>query len=444
MRISSLFGLTAELRHALQLWPLLTCLISPVRGVAYTPVQVPDLDLSQLGRVALTGDFDSISLFTYQQQTENSFSTNGTQSLISQLPNGDFADAANADGYIKTLCPFVMQGGQLAGIIVGGNFTSLGGIQAQGAALYDPTSGNITPLPGLTGQVNAVLCDEDTNSVYMGGMFKGLNSTNAVVWVGMSGWANLPFEGFNGPVNSIVKGTNGTIIFGGSFTGLGNATLPTKKNAQIINISSANISTSANSSQAGLNDPKNIICKTDGQDGPGNTWLLPDNSPGFWRADMNFGFEPTMLRIWNTRYQGRGAKTFRFTALPINGIMNFTYTDPQTNQNQFCDARCPLSNDPKVPYQDFTFYNTVGMDAFQIDVSDWYGSGAGFDGIELFQDGRLREMIDRREDGLNDIHRYICVCGIGLERTCLCQFQHSFRLFFDRTLEGDAVGSKQF
>ena len=390
MRSSSLYGLTAELAYLITIWPILSHLVRPTQGVAYTPVSPPDLDLGGLGRVALTGDFDSISLYSYQQQTENSFSTNGTQSLISQLPNGDFADAANADGYIKTICPFVMHDGTAAGIIVGGNFTSVGGVQAQGVAMYSPDSGKITPLPGLTGQVNTVLCDQDTNTVYVGGSFQGANSTNAVAWVGMSGWANLPFEGFNGPVNSIIKSTNSTIVFGGSFTGLGNTTTPTKKDQQIINISSANISTSANTTQAGFSDPSNIVCKTSGQDGTGNTWLLPDNSPGYWQADMNFGYEPSLFRIWNTHEQGRGAQTFRFTALPLGGIMNFTYTNPDTGKEEQCDARCHLSANPSVPYQDFKFVNTVGMSSFKIDISEWYGAGAGLDGIELFQDGMYR------------------------------------------------------
>ena len=387
MRISSLFGLTAELAYVIQLWPIVTLLVRPTQGVGYTPVQAPDLDLSQLGRVALTGDFDSISLFTYRQQSENAFSTNGTQSLITQLPNGDFANAASADGYIKTLCPFMRHDGTMAGVIVGGNFTSLGGVQAQGVALYDPKLGGITPLPGLTGQVNTVFCDQDTDTVYVGGSFKGANSTNAVAWVGMSGWANLPFEGFNGPVNSIVKSTNGTVIFGGSFTNLGNTTTPSKPNEQVINISSSNITTSANSTQAGFDNPSNIVCKTSGTDGAGNTWLLPDNQAGYWQAAMNFGYEPSMFRIWNTHAQGRGTKTFRFTALPLGGIMNFTYTNPDTGKDERCDALCHLSARTDVPYQDFKFVNIVGMSSFKIDISEWYGAGGGLDGVELFQNG---------------------------------------------------------
>lgn len=392
MRLSSLFGLTAaDFAFLIQIWPIVT-LIRPTQGVNYTSVPSPDLDLSQLGRVALTGDFDSISLYTYQQQNENAFNTDGTQSLITQLPNGHFATTASADGYIKAMCPFVMSNGQLAGVIVGGNFTSLGGLEAQGIAMYDTATEDVIPLPGLKGTVNAILCDQETNTVYVGGQFQGANSTNAVAWVGMSGWANLPFQGFDGPVNSIIKQSNGNIVFGGAFTGLGNSStvMPTELDQQVINIASANITSASTSTTAGFDNASNILCKTDGQGGPGNTWLLEDNSPGFWRADMNFGYEPSLLRVWNTHQDGRGTKMFRFTAIPNNGIMNFSYTNPDTGvQGLHCDALCPLSSNPNVKYQDFRFINTVGMSGFRIDISAWYGQGGGLDGIELFQNGML-------------------------------------------------------
>ena len=411
MRLSSFFGPTAAgFAFLIQLWPILT-LIPPTQGVNYTTVPLPDLDLSSLGQVALTGDFDSISLYTYVQQSEDAFKTNGTQSLITQLPNGDFATTAAADGYIKALCPFIMQSGKLAGVVVGGNFTELGGIRAPGAAMYDTTTGNIIPLNGLNGTINAVLCDQDTNTVYVGGQFLGLNSTNALAWVGMSGWATLPFQGFNGPVNTIIKEASGNIIFGGSFTGLGNATtvMPEQLDQQVINIASANISSSSNSSTVGFDNPSNIVCKTNGLGGPGNSWLLEDNSPGWWRADMNFGYVPSLLRIWNTHQDGRGTQTFRFTAMPINGIMNFTYKDPDTGVDNHCDALCPLSAKQSVPYQDFRFINNVGMSAFRIDISAWYGQGAGLDGIELFQNGNFKLVSALKQ--LADHYRYLCLCG---------------------------------
>jgi hypothetical protein len=364
-----------------------TVLFSLTRGVTFNPVAPPDLDLSQLGQVAITGDFDAISLFTYREQNQNAFSTNGTQSLIVQLPNGNFARSAATDASIKSLCPFVMDDGTLAGVVVGGNFTSLGGIEAQGIAMFDPSTSQITPLPGLSGQVSAILCDQDTNTVYVGGEFTGAKSTNAIAWVGMTGWANLPFAGFNGPVKSIAKAANGNVIFGGSFTGLGNATTSIKKYQQVINLSTATITSGSSTSLAGFDDPRNIVCGPKGQDGEGDTWWIENDSPGFWRADMNFGYEPSMLRLWNTHQDGRGTQTFRFTASPSGGIMNFTYADPATGNESVCDARCPLSDDPDIEYQDFRFVNTVGMDGFQIDVSDWYGKGGGLAGIELFQNG---------------------------------------------------------
>ena len=441
MRVTSLFRLAAaEFAFLIQPW-LILVLVHPTRGVNFTPVPSPNFDFTSMGKVALTGDFDSISLYTYQQESENGISTNGSQSLITQLPNGDFATTASADGfgYIKSMCPFVMHNGSYAGVIVGGNFTSLGGVEAQGVAMYDAKTGQVTPLPGLTGSVNALLCDQTTSTVYVGGEFKGASSTNAIAWVGLSGWANLPFEGLNGPVNSIIAGANGNIIFGGSFTGLGNSTTttPNQKDQQIINISSANVTAVGTSTTSGFNNASNIVCKTSGQDGPGNSWLLEDDTPGSWTAAMNFGYEPSLLRIWNTHQDGRGTKTFRFTAIPLNGIMNFTYTDPDTGeQGLYCDARCPLSSNKSVAFQDFRFWNIVGMSAFRIDVSDWYGQGGGLDGIELFQNGKsslacVWSRIDTR--------RYFCLCHRRFERAHMCE--HSIWVKFNgyRAMDGHTV-----
>jgi hypothetical protein len=338
-----------------------------------------------LGRVGLAGDFSGISLYQFEGQNENGFSTNGSQSVLSRFPNGGFATLASADAGIQAMCSFIMQNGAMAGVVVGGNFTSLGGIESQGVALFNQNNSAITPLTGLSGQVSALLCDETTNTVYVGGSFRGANSTNAIAWVGTAGWTNLPFSGFNGPVTSITKASNGHIIFGGSFTGLGNATGPSLPDQQIINISGGNITSGSSTSTAGFSDPSNIVCKTSGTDGTGNTWLLADNTPGFWKATFGFGFEPTKLRLWNTHQDGRGTQTWRYTAFPINGIMNFTYIDPVTGQNSSCTSECPLSSNSSVKYQDFHFVNVIGMNGFQIDISAWYGNGGGLDGIELFE-----------------------------------------------------------
>src|SRR5205085_11695658 len=71
----------------------------------------------------------------------------------------------------------------------------------------------------------------------------------------------------------------------------------------------------------------------------------------FRSANFNFGFQPTKLRLRNTRQNGRGTRTWRFTALPINGIMNFTYIDPATGRNLSCTSECPLSDNRTVAFQ---------------------------------------------------------------------------------------------
>lgn len=333
--------------------------------------------------MGIAGDFTGLSLYEYVGQNEDSFNTNGSEALLARLPNGVLTSVVDADASIESMCEYIVDGTS-RGVVLAGNFTSLSDQESTGIALFNPNTSVVTPLPGIQGSVNALLCDEDT--VYVGGNFMGIdNSTNAVSY-STSGFSALPFAGFNGPVSSITKASNGHVIFGGSFTGLGNTSTPSTPDEQVINLSTANISATNSATTTGFSDPNNIICKTSGQDGSGNTWLLADSTAGAWEADLSFGFRPTKLRLYNTHQDGRGTKTWRFTARPINGIMNFTYIDPSTNQNLTCTSECPLSSNTSVTFQDFHFVNVIGMNAFRIDISDWYGSGGGLNGIELFQD----------------------------------------------------------
>ncbi|KAK1970649.1 cellular morphogenesis protein [Colletotrichum sublineola] len=385
---SALYGRPSARRRHQQSNLLTFAIMAPALATAiqFTPVPDVNLDLSQLGRIGVAGDFNGISRYQFEEQNERPYNTNGSESLLAQLPNGAFASIISTDASIHDMCTFTLQDGTMQGVVIGGNFTSLDGIQSQGIALFNPNTSEITPLAGLSGQVNALLCDQETNMVYVGGNFRSANSTNAIAWQGKNGWTNLPFAGFNGPVSSITKASNGHIIFGGSFTGLGNTSTPSTPDDQTINLSSANITSASSTSTPGFSDPRNIICKTDGVDGPGNTWLLNDNALGFWQASFGFGFQPTKLRLWNTHQDGRGTKTFRFTALPLGGILNMTYLDPATGQNASCTSECPLSSNTSVKFQDFHFVNLVGMNSFRIDISEFYGSGGGLNGIQLFED----------------------------------------------------------
>ena len=384
MRIPRLFGPAAFELVSI----LFSFSICPIRAYNITAAPNPNLDFRQLGQVALTGNFDSIATYSFDGQNEDNFNANGSQALLAQLPNGAFETLAASDAAIKTMCPFYRKTGELFGVIIGGNFTSLGGTQVQGIALFNTTSNEVVPLPGFTGSVNAVWCDSETDAVFVGGDFSGYNSTNAIAWVGTSGWTAMPFKGFNAPVNSIAQASNGNIIWGGAFTGLGNMSTPTESNEQVINLSTANLSATGTTSTQGFNDPTAIVCKANGTDGPGGTWLLQDKTPGSISATFGFGFEPTKLRLWNTHQDGRGTKTWRFSNNP-SSILRFNFSDPDNNnQISTCDSACPLSSNSSTPYQDFHFVNTVGMNSFTIDISDWFGEGGGLDGLELFEDGK--------------------------------------------------------
>ncbi|KAL2266622.1 hypothetical protein VTJ83DRAFT_5974 [Remersonia thermophila] len=367
---------------------------APATAISFTPVPDPNLDLSQLGRVALVGDFSGISLYQYEEQREQLSRNNGTEQLLARMPNGLFAPLVHTDATIRTMCSIDTEDGTV--VVLGGNFTSIRGddpgataTQSNAIALFDPATGAVTPLKGISGQVNALLCDQERNTVFVGGSFVGAASTNALALKANGSWENLPFAGFNGPVAAITKLPSGSILFGGSFTGLGNASIPSTRDGQIINLSSATISAGSSSLTPGFDDPRNIVCKTSGEDGPGNTWLLQDGAPGFWSARFRHGFRPTKLRLYNTHQDGRGTQTWRFIAMPINGIMNFTYIDPATGQNASCTNECPLSNDKSIRFQDFHFVNVIGMNEFRIDISAFYGSGGGLNGIELFGDDIL-------------------------------------------------------
>lgn len=338
----------------------------------------PNLDLSNLGRVAVAGDFDSISLYQYEGQTENILNTNGSQSLLTRYPNGAFTSLGLSDAYINSMCSFGQEG-----VVLGGNFTSVDGVKAQSVAFWDPNTGDITPIPGINGEVSTVYCDNDAKTLYVGGMFTASHSTNAMSYTKRS-WADLPFAGFNGEVHSITKNTAGNIVFGGSFTGLGkvaDVSTPIKTSSQVINLAGGKIGATGTTTVKGFDDPSNIICKT-GQDGPGNTWLLADNTGGWWQGLFTFGFNPTKLRLYNTKYQGRGTKSFYFENLNSGGVLNLNYID-EDGRNRSCSNPCPLPQG-NTTYQDFYMVPPVGMDQFRIFITEWYGDGGGLAGIEMF------------------------------------------------------------
>jgi hypothetical protein len=342
-------------------------------------VPAPNLNLKSLGQVTVAGEFDAISVYTSLGQQQG-LRNNGSESILSQLPSGAFDVLSSTDASIESICPLVVDN-SLMGLVVGGNFTSVGGVAARSLAFLNATTLEVQAIGGVQGTVSALYCDHDSSMFYVGGAFDAGNSTNAIGWAA-GGWSSLPFAGFDGPVSSITKAPNGHIVFGGSFTGLGNVTSTNLQNpeTQVINLSTANITARGNSTTGA-----NIVCPSNNSDSS-TDFLLNTRTAGSWRADFGFGFEPTKLRLWQTSETGKGTKTWRFTAHPLNGILNFTTTDPATGNLVACQSTCPLAEfNASQPYQDFFFVNLVGMNSFTIDISDWYGDAAGLAGIELFQ-----------------------------------------------------------
>ncbi|KAI5846947.1 cortical protein marker for cell polarity-domain-containing protein [Tricharina praecox] len=345
---------------------------------APTLVSQPIFDLDDLGRVGLAGNFDGISLYEYTGQTQSAPFTNGSQSLLTQLPNGLFSSLGLADEAINAMCVYELSDGTQRGVVVGGNFTSLGGIEAKGIALYNPDDDSITTLGDFQGRVSALLCDKGTSRVYVGGMFSMNQSENAAAWEDGE-WKNLPFEGFTGPVNTVTRSNNNTILFGGNFDGLRNFSAPTIRDAQTLNIVSAEITAEQTSDLAGFNDPAAITCTN----GTETQWLVRDGQRGSWTAAFRFEFFPTKLRLINSDFEDRSTETFRLTAFPLGGIMNLTYTD-STGNEQHCAETCPLAAIDEA--QDFEFIDVVGMKSFRIDILSHRGAGGGLSSVQLFQD----------------------------------------------------------
>ena len=203
-----------------------------------TPINLPSIDLSSFGQVGLGGDFEGISLYQFAGQNPADQQGQGDGVFI-QLPNDALGLLGRAQGTISSLCTLD------SGLFIGGNFSTIQGVNASNIASWNFTSLNFEKLNDrdILGSVSSLYCDRTANKVYVGGNFQSGGSNNAIIWDSNAGhWEDLPFGGFDGPINTIQSGDNGTILFGGVFDALGNGTTGGLNDRQVINLVTANVS----------------------------------------------------------------------------------------------------------------------------------------------------------------------------------------------------------
>ncbi|ORX90157.1 hypothetical protein K493DRAFT_318156 [Basidiobolus meristosporus CBS 931.73] len=364
------------------------------------------LDFSSLSQLEITGQFNGIS--TYSPNGNVSTLDPNVDSLIRKTKNTlELIGYTSVGGKIHSLCsmPSTKGGGGAdpqAYIYVGGNFTHIGGVEVNNIALYDPSTKSFSPLiKGLDGPVYDMYCDPSRNIVYVGGAFVApvpvnpLDKYSLLTTFGGSiakwtngNWTAFNFKGFNGPVYTIgASSASSSLFFGGSFNSTADGIQNMAPNTQEVNFNNASISGGNSASTSGFSNPRNVICGGN-TDAINNIWLMRDNMPGYWWAQFPVTITPSLLRIKNTNYEGRGTKTFRLLSFPDNLIIPLTYYDPITQQTVACSSECPLNHDPNLPFQEFRIVQgsrPFTVSGINLEILSWYGAGGGLGKIQLYQ-----------------------------------------------------------
>jgi len=216
----------------------LTLLEFVVAQSPLTPINLPSIDLSSFGQVGLGGDFEGISLYQFTGQTPSVPQQGQRDGVYIRLPNGALGLLGRAQGTISSLCSLD------SGLFVGGNFSSIQDVDASNIALWNFTSSKFEKLNDreILGSVSSLYCDRTANKVYVGGDFQSGGSNNAIIWNPNAGhWEDLPFGGFDGPINTIQSGDSETILFGGVFDALGNGTAGGLNDRQVVNLVTATV-----------------------------------------------------------------------------------------------------------------------------------------------------------------------------------------------------------
>lgn len=402
----------------------------PAMAATSAPSSLPQVDFSRMGSVGMGGAFSGLdwwsdsSSFASSSSSSARFSSTG-DTLMTKASDGSFTPlgSTNSGGVINAIC--WSNSSTNGTLYIGGSFTSLGSVTSTNIASYDISSAAFKEMPGLSGPAEAVYCDNANGQIWVGGLFTGPSGVgeNVGLWsVSSSSWVAVPFGGLNGVVDTISPSANGSsIYFGGTFTTLfsSNSTTNSTSNMTSIQSAPANTQTTGDSGyltpvtmpsysstgnlsitaipstdQSQFSDPNVMLCPGSG------TWLAQDNTisdidilgQSYWRA--------AGVRITNAQVEGRGATSFCVTALPDDVQLNMTYTDPATGKTETCWEHCPLYTNSSISAQDFLFTAGVqNMTGLQMQLKTWIGDGAGLSSVQVLSEGSYASAASQGNTG---------------------------------------------
>ncbi|KAJ2162384.1 hypothetical protein GGF46_000748 [Coemansia sp. RSA 552] len=374
--------------------------LDPAESSTASELESDDEDDDE-GNIGIVGGFNGVSSFSPGSDASALTLNSSLTSLVSLSESAaQLLATGTAIGDITTACTLYGTDGKLSKAFFGGSISSLNRTTVGYVAGVD-MAGNIdTMLGGVNGPVNALFCDNETQLVYVGGNFTSTTTglTGSVATMrsestgGLAiyepsahGWQSLSFHGVDGPVYDIAKLKNHVYAVG-SFTATTDNATHSALDRQPINLSGSQLSGGNSAEMAGFSDPKNAVCTT-GVDTPGNTWLMRDLLPGYLRVDFPFRVTPSLLRLMNTMYNGRGTKAIRIEAAPNNQALAMSYLDPATGVEKFCTQSCPLPHDYE--WHEFRFVDDAttlaNITGVIVNIVDWYGMGGGLSKIEVYQ-----------------------------------------------------------
>ncbi|KAI9498129.1 cortical protein marker for cell polarity-domain-containing protein [Zychaea mexicana] len=377
-------------------------LISTITTVFASYIQHPAIDLEQLEQIGIAGPYGGVSLYTDTRQLTQ-IPPNTASALSFSNNTFELLAHSSANGSIYTACTLTNSNY----LYIGGDFLQFGPTNVSNIAAIDLNTGTVSALAnGIDGPVYTLYCDESSNSVYAGGRFmapvapapqysESLSYFGGGVAVWKDDlWHGLPWKGFNGPVNAIAEnGATGTILFGGRFDTSADGQNYYAPSSQPVSLASPAVISAQNSGTVN-SDPQSIVCPETLDEDP---WLVLDDTAGSWQAAFPYSITPSLIRLSNTHQDGRGTKNFSVISIPSNTAFNFSYIDPITRKRSQCSTDCSLTDDPSVEYQDFQVRDTTLSSGIRIEISSWYGSGAGLSSVEIFQS----EIFVYAVDGLN-------------------------------------------